>query len=98
MRLGADGHFATVDQGSGDHVADSARALLLTPPGWRELRPDVGVPDPRFSMRPELGDIERQIAEHIPDAEAALEVEPSPVAAALGEFGINVEITGRGDD
>jgi len=48
FRLTRTGAFATVEQGSDDHVTELIAAAVLTRPGERHLVPTFGIDDPAF--------------------------------------------------
>lgn len=48
LRLTRTGAFATVEQGSDQHVAELLSQAVLTRPGERHLIPTYGIDDPAF--------------------------------------------------
>lgn len=48
IRLTRTGTFATVEQGSDDHVEELIATAILTRPGERHLVPQFGINDPAF--------------------------------------------------
>ena len=94
------GQFAQVKQGSVDDVKGQVHLLALTPAGWF----GHGPADPLSSMGladqahrrggPDVAEIERQIAEHVPDADAAVDTDPSALADGLGILGVRLRTEG----
>lgn len=97
LTLGADGDFLVVEQDSEQEVAQHARAVLATPLGHRELRPDLGLEDTTHTLaRSGVSDarivIDRQLEKHEPRAEYLA----NAVGASPSEWidTVNVDIVG----
>jgi len=52
LRLTAAGHYAAVEQGSLDELRVCAMAVVRYPLGFRDDRPEYGVPDPELRQQP----------------------------------------------
>lgn len=85
------GQFATTEQGSPEDAISQIHLLCLTPPGWFAHAPAMGLTDQAHRAgSADIGEIERQIAEHVPDADAAVEADASRLNEALSAVGVRV--------
>lgn len=89
------GTFLTRPQGSSLELADRVNVLCHTPPGWLDGPPadrkSFGLADQRFRRGgADLDEVSRQIQAHVPDAEDAIEEDPSRIDAGLDFLGIQV--------
>lgn len=83
--------IAAVEQASIDDVTGQVHMLVLTPPGWFDSAPGFGLADQaHLPGGPDVGEIERQIAEHVPDAPAAVTERPDALNPALALVGVQI--------
>lgn len=87
--------LVTVDQASIDDVAGQAYVLVLTPQGWLDSSPDFGLADQaHLAGGADHAEIERQLAEHVPDAQTAVTEQPDALNPALSLVGVQIGTNG----
>lgn len=70
----ANGKVAVVDQGSAQHLTAQEYAVVVTPLGARDARPEFGWPFPEFSNIPlDLAPLRAAIATFVPGSNAVVE-------------------------
>lgn len=86
------GQLATVDQGFVEDVAGQVHLLCLTPQGFfPPPHDDFGLYDQaHLAGGADVDEIERQIAEYVPDAEAVIDEDPSALDAGLEVLSVRV--------
>jgi hypothetical protein len=89
------GRFVTIDQGSLDDVVGQAHVLVLTPRGWLDRLPDFGLADQAHRAGgADETEIERQLAEYVPDARTAVSEQPDAFNPALSLVGVQIRTDG----
>lgn len=85
------GQVAVVEQGSVEDAASQVHVLVLTPQGWLSSNPDFGLYEQAHLAGGADGpEIERQIADYVPDAEAAVEEDRDSLNPALSVIGVRI--------
>lgn len=85
------GELATLEQGSGADVAGQVHLLCLTPQGWLSSIPDFGLAEQSHRAGgADLQELQRQIATYVPDADAALDEDPSALNEGLSVVGVRI--------
>lgn len=85
------GQLQTVEDGTDTEVGMEVEILCLTPQGWFPGLPGFGLADQAFRKGgADVAEIERQIAEWVPDAEATAEHDISALDAGLDRIGVKV--------
>lgn len=85
------GQLATVEQGSAEDAASQVHVLCLTPQGWLSSNPDLGLYEQAHLAGGADGpEIERQISEYVPDAQAAVEEDRDSLNPALSIIGVRI--------
>jgi hypothetical protein len=86
-----DGAVATVGQASAEFTLAQVEVLCLTPLGWVPGAPEMGLADQRFRRGgPDTGEIERQIADWVPEAKEAVDHDSAALDRGLGLIGVRV--------
>jgi hypothetical protein len=88
------GRILEVDQGDIDDIAGQVHLLCLTPQGWfAPPLEDLGLYDQaHLAGGADVQEIERQIGEYVPDAEAVVEEDPSALDVGLEVLGVRVGV------
>ena len=85
------GRLAEVEQGSVEDVAGQVHLLCVTPRGWLTSVPELGLSQQaHLAGGADLEEIQSQIATYVPDAEAAVDEDPSALNAGLETVGVRV--------
>lgn len=88
------GRLLEVDQGDVDDVAGRVHLLCLTPQGYfPPPLADLGLySQAHLAGGADVGEIERQIAKYVPDAEAVVDEDPTALDAGLEVLGVRVGV------
>lgn len=91
LRFPVDLSFSLVAQGSVDDGISQAHVTVLTPQGWMTSNPDFGLyPQDHLSGGADIGEIDRQFTEYVPDALAAATEQPDALNPLLSIVGVRL--------
>jgi hypothetical protein len=91
LQLAPNGDLQTIEQDTDQELAQRVTVLCVTPPGTLPTARGFGLADQTFRRGgPDTREIERQIAEHVPDALALVETDLSALDDALARVGVKV--------
>jgi hypothetical protein len=88
------GALATVEQDTVEEVTQNVHVLALTPVGFFEHDPEIGVEDPLFIQLPvQVEDFEEAVARFEPRAVVAIGDDVDDAMIALGEDRVGVAVS-----
>lgn len=90
LRLAGD-QLVMLDTGTPAEILQRARLLCVTPYGWLDGRPDLGLADQAHRRGgPDVPEIERQLATYVPETDALVDADLSQLDDALALVGVRV--------
>lgn len=90
LRLAGD-QLVFLETASPAETVQRVELLCVTPPGWLDGRPDLGLSDQTHRKGgPDTAEIERQLATHIPESDALVDTDLSRLNEALARVGVQV--------